>query len=1012
MIKETLSACRSGALACLALLVSLSTAWVHAGEVVVARLPVEPETCYRLHFQVPTPDPSEGEPAQWLLRTVDVQGDRPFVGCHDQAWQQIAPDQKVFTHALQTIPGAKTLELVVRSAGQPPQIGEVMLEPYTPGDLLINGQFQEGPGNFSGWSEHLNCRFLEVEGKTALQVEHNGYALTDRIPVAGGANYRFDAGSTMPTYLLAYDADMQLLTPTPYNRLRDFRTPETAVWLRLLYQTSFDHIPVYRTRTITSVGLQRVEEGQAAAPADAPVFPGEIVLASNCDPREAYAARELQHWVHEITGKRLPLLAAPSARDNLKFFLGARWATDYEDDLKFLAGSDGYAVRRQGNAIYLFSAHPRGLLFGVCAFLEKNTDIIWPRPHADFAAIFSKTPNLEFPQADFRSRPAFAIRELNFLGGDRTPEQSQEWSGRNGANTPLRLGRGFPYLRWLSGATIGAGGGYIWNFLGLEQEDETLYPLVNGNRLRNMWRQPCYTHPGVPKVMADSAREMLESVPGREIEFLISRVGDNWEVCSCPECMQPIDLADGSRLEPQSTSSLKDRLFFSTRNYLMLNRMAEDLVKDYPDLKLHTHAYIFAAEPPKVKLHPAIVPHFAAYPTKDERYPILEQKSEEGREWGRRLRQWGEEQDVNFGFFGYYYSDGYNALADTAGPDYLALSRMGGIHAHCEGYPGDVDALNSWDYEGSEKWIMAKLQWDPSQDPAALREQYIQRTFRDAAGPMRAFYQLINASWHDPKNPTTVNCHTPGKEMFQKFLVDPGLEKQARAHLVEAQQVATDPRSRNLIVRMLAKFDQFAAELNRLIVPLVPESTEQWRQVDSPHWYKAHQVGDFQRIANWQPLPEKAETKYETRIAMMRDKTHLYFKIDAFTSDGERVSPRSRGGYFPQGDRVEIVLRCDSATYYLALGEDEREYMLKNWSTTHPWRNQVQVRFEQAEGLWTALVAVPLRDLEATPGKSDIDVKFGRVAHPHTPAREESTLDGRSIFANHPLLRSSLKIDE
>lgn len=66
-------------------------------------------------------------------------------------------------------------------------------------------------------------------------------------------------------------------------------------------------------------------------------------------------------------------------------------------------------------------------------------------------------------------------------------------------------------------------------FLGIKQEDETLNALVNGNGLRNIKRQPCYTHQGVPKIMANSDREILESVPGKRVDFLISRVGDDWK---------------------------------------------------------------------------------------------------------------------------------------------------------------------------------------------------------------------------------------------------------------------------------------------------------------------------------------------------------------------------------------------------------------------------------------------------------------------------------------------------
>ncbi len=995
---------------CLIVFVSLSGSGLRAEPTdhVIESRAVEPEKYYRLTFDIQA---GAGE-TQWVLRTADQRGEYPFAGVYDNEWQEIVPGKTEYSQAFRAAAGAESVELIVRADGSPPQLTNIRLEALTISEGVLNGDFSEGAGNYSGWSEQLNTQFIEIEGKTALKINHNGYALTDSIPVEGGAVYQLTRGSASPSYLLFYDQDGYLLGSSRYVAPQKLEMPGETAFLRLLYQTSFDHIPAYRTRTIEKVGLSLVERVSPVEQTKAREnYPGEIVLDSSCDPREAFAARELQHWIGEITGKRLPVLAEPSGADHSRFFIGSKGAENYANDLQFLADSDGYAVRRDGKNIHVFGSHPRGTLFGVYGLLERNTDIIWPRPHPDFDAIFSKVETIDFTHADFRTRPVFDIREINF-GGEPDPEINQRWGGRNGSNTPLKLGKGFPYLRWLSGATIGTGGGYIWSFIGLKEEDDTLYPEINGKRLRDRWRQPCYTHPEVPKLMSKTAREMLGSVPGREIEFLISRVGDNWEVCSCAECMKPITLEDGSQLVAKATTSGKDPLFFSTRNYLMLNKMAEEMTKGDPDFKLHTHAYIFAAEPPRVKLHPAIVPHFAAYPTKNERYPILDQPEEKGAVWGKRFRQWDKEQNVNFGFFGYYYGECYNAMADTAGPDYKALAGIGGIHVHCEGFSSDSVELNRWDYEGSEKWIIAKLQWDPTLDPAALRQQYIERTFRDAAEPMRKFYRLINDSWHNEEIPGSVNCHTASKQLFTDFIVNPGLETRARSALMEALGSASDPKSRKIIERMLAQFDQFAGELNRLPVPLVPEATEQWSQYDSPHWHKAHQIGDFTLIPNWEPLSEDAEIKHDTKIAMMRDKDHLYVKVDAFTEQKLNGSPPDSTRLFPAGDRVEIILRSGRDTFYLALGADGGTYLLKNWDTAKRWSSESKAHFITDEGRWSVLLSVPFHELNVSPLEADIDGKFCRVVNPDSPDREESSYNGRGIFNDHELLRSPLKLGE
>ena len=699
----------------------------------------------------------------------------------------------------------------------------------------------------------------------------------------------------------------------------------------------------------------------------------------------------------------------------MKIYVGAKWAAKYSDDLAYLADSDGYAVRRDGKNIRVFGANPCGTLFGVYGLLEKNTDIIWPRPNPEFCAVFSKVPDIEFPNANFRSRPTFKFRAISISGNDSNPVLSQDWRGRNGVNTPMMLGKGFQYLRWRDGALIGAGGGYIGRFLGLEQ-DERLYPLVNGNRMRSAWPQPCYTSPEVTRVIVNKARRMLASVPGRKVEFFEARIGDNWNVCACPDCMAPIKLADGTLLEPKATTSSSDPLFFSTRNFMMLNRIAAELAKDYPDVKIQTHAYIFAAEPPKVKLHPAIVPYFAAYPTKNERYPVLGQppELEEKYGWGRRFRQWGAEQDakVGFGWFGYYNTPGFNALADTAGADYKALADMRGIQVHTEGFPGDTDELNTWDVDGPEKWVMAKLMWDPYQDPTALRNEYIKRVYHDAVPKMREFYRLISDSWHDRTNTTSVNCHTDEKKLFQEFIVKPGLEKRARNLLEDAQKAATDRKSQKMIRRTLAKFDAYAGNLNRMVIPLVPEATSEWSDYKSPHWYKALSIGDFTRVVNWQPLSQETQAKHKTKIAIMRDNENIYFKVDAFVDEPLSTKPISRIDAFPKGDRVEIVLRSGANTYYFAFGSDGGTYCLKNWNLGLPWKNSAMVKYLSLDKSWTVLIAVPMSDLELNREEIDMDGKFCRVFAPGSPDREESTLNGRGIFNSHELLRSPLMFEK
>ena len=56
---------------------------------------------------------------------------------------------------------------------------------------------------------------------------------------------------------------------------------------------------------------------------------------------------------------------------------------DFADDFAALKGTDGYAVRRRDDTIFFIADCPRGHVNGVHRWLEKNSDIIWPRPAKD-----------------------------------------------------------------------------------------------------------------------------------------------------------------------------------------------------------------------------------------------------------------------------------------------------------------------------------------------------------------------------------------------------------------------------------------------------------------------------------------------------------------------------------------------------------------------------------------------------------------------------------------------------
>lgn len=985
----------------------LAVSVVRAAELTVRKFKVEPDTAYELTFKAETGTPG----ARWFLRIYNRHGELPVNGCYEYEWQRIMPGKDSCRHLFTTMHDAHELSFGVIYSGAEPEISDVSLVKAAPANLLVNGDFSAGPGNYSGWSETYNTKLEKRDSGCVLHIANNGYALSDPVPVAGGGKYSLAKGSKRPTHIQVLDKNLHLEEViVPDHRSPVMTMPEKAAYVRFFYKTWFDHLPAYRETDVKEAGLRQVDDTPRKL-SEAPPFGSEIVLGANSDPREMRAALELQYWIGRISGKDIPVLAVPSAKNNEKIYLGRKWAEKYGDDLKYLEGSDGYAVRRSGNGVYVFGAEPRGTLFGVYALLERNSDIIWPRPNPEMAAVFSENPGLKFSETDFRSRPVFKVRKLQFAGGhDNASHLHQDWMGRNGVNTPFKFDRGFQYLLWRQGAMLAHGGFMISNFLGVKDKDQTIYPMVDGVRKANRWLQPCYTNPAVPEKIAAKAREMLEAVPGKKIESFNINIGDNWGVCACPECMKPIKLADGSTLSPRSSRSTVDPLFFSTRHFMMLNEVAARLEKEYPDLKIGTHAYIFTAEPPKVRIHPMIVPEFAAYPTCNTMYPIAEQRTPQSKIWPERFKAWMNGYDNLLGCFGYYYTDGFNLFADSAAADYRALADNKPYQVHTEGLMYDYDERPvNWDSDASEKWIIARLMWDPRQDPEKLRNIYIARTFQDAAPLMRKFYDLLRGSWEARKKENFfINCHTVGNVIFEKLFVDAGIEKKARELLKQASATAKNPVSRRIIGRMLLAFDAYADGLNRNNVPGVEESTAEWEDFASPHWLKALRMADFKVLPDWRPVRKETLSRYPTEVKLMHDGKNLYVRITA-ASEPHADIPAPKENVFPAGDRAEILFQVGTRTYYYAVGPGGESYAVADWGADRNWKSSREVKFISLPEGWGAMMKIPMAELKAGAG-TDVSVKLGRTMFPGTDKFEYSTYNGRSIFNNHKLLRTPLII--
>lgn len=539
---------------------------------------------------------------------------------------------------------------------------------------------------------------------------------------------------------------------------------------------------------------------------------GSIVVPSDASIPLTFAGNELQHWMQEITGADVGIVSSPSGKAGGNIFLGTQFARGkYDADLDFLRDSDGFAVRAEKNNIYIFGATDKGTINGVFAFLENNTDIIWPRPQPELSAVFTPRKSLDIVWADGRERPATKLRGWGTNLGVQPNDAI--WQTRNRCNfvSPEGVFR-VEDLQQLErqGDLVQYGGGHnVHTFL---DKNPDFYPQIDGKQVTefDVWKhQPNFTAPNIAETVAENVLKYLSSHVPNGVDCVSINIEDNWGVSTDPKSLEPIKLPDGTVVSPD------DPAFRSTQFFMFLNEVAKRINAVHPDMDIGTYAYFFSAIPPKVDIDPHIRVFFAPYPRSDYRAPLFSPFNDN---WWKQLQGWLK-KTPNLVMREYYgIVQGFRPLAEMVDAEVKSYVANGLTRYTAElspdlltfwgghGWRGSRDV---WNFLAMEYWLINRIYWNPDQDIEQLRKYYIRRTFQEAAAPMERFFGTIRAEWFKGKGAAGYVDPVP---MFKEFVVNGGLEEQLRDYLKEASTLVKSPTSRMMIDQLRDVFEKWAAE--------------------------------------------------------------------------------------------------------------------------------------------------------------------------------------------------------
>ena len=469
-----------------------------------------------------------------------------------------------------------------------------------------------------------------------------------------------------------------------------------------------------------------------------------IVTPDKASPAETYAASELQTYLAEVAGVRLPVVAEGKAGAGAAFYVGKckRVGKNLQAEAAML-GTDGVVIKSVGKDIILLGKDNRGQLYAPYVFLERFCGCRFLAPDC---TVTPRRPKLTLPKIDYCYAPPFVYRDELF-------HDVSNWcfAARlklNGANIWQCLGQPVPDSQ---GRFTGV---LIWPFVHTAaaivpgNEYFTKHPeyfsLVGGKRIcEAISGQLCFTHPDVIEIAKAQVLKWIEQTP--DLTAVDVSQNDAWPdkpgCCECEACMAVVK-EEGA----QHGTILR-----------LVNAVADAVKAKYPDKYVETIAYQYSIGAPKLtKPRDNVIIrlcHHACYfhgMGDEELSKPYRAAIDEWRKIARSVWVW--HYGVNFWD---YLAPNPNLEALAADIRYYAAHGVNGVmlQGNLQGSGSELSELR--------QYLVAQLLWDPAQDPMKLRSEFCEGYYGPASGDVMAFLSLMDEFGKETKAHIPMNGWRP-----------------------------------------------------------------------------------------------------------------------------------------------------------------------------------------------------------------------------------------------------------
>ena len=439
-----------------------------------------------------------------------------------------------------------------------------------------------------------------------------------------------------------------------------------------------------------------------------------IVVSEQASPSEKKAAEELQSYIEQISGARLPITNDENAKGR-KIFVGFNAkVAKITGETTPEAHDEGFTCRTVGKDLLIYGGAQRGTMYGVFYFLENELGVRWLTPKC---TIVPKADSYTLSKLEKREQPALTLRYVGYHAVENAPE----WSAHNLEN-----------MKWTPKINEYGNIEAYWNAHTMGQllpaheffeSHPEYFSLRDGKRIPN--GQLCLSNPEVLEICKTRLANTMRTQKDYYIYSLSQN--DNFSYCQCDKC---------TALSAQYGGQSGILIWF-------VNQVADAVKDEFPGKYVGTFAYQYTRQPPKgiaprenVVIRLCSIECCFAHP--------LTAGCPQNQAFMNDLKQWSELAPHLFIWD--YIVDYAQYIApwpnfQVLGPNIETFRQHKAIGI----YEESQYQSNGAEFEEMKTWCTAKLLWNPKQDVDSLVNIFIDGYYGKAAPMVLDYYRLCQS---------------------------------------------------------------------------------------------------------------------------------------------------------------------------------------------------------------------------------------------------------------------------